>query len=236
MQRYFLNKENQIQKEDLHHILKVMRMKTDDQIEICDSVGQCFLVRLNIDSNTVSYETIASLPEPKKKHHITLIQGLGKGDKNEFVIKYATEFGVDEIIFVEMKRSISKMDETTFIKKRERYLKIAEESARLSHRNSVPEITFLPNLKYLKRTFDHAFVAYENDRNTTLLDKIELVETSDKVAFLVGPEGGIDESEMALLKENSFISIGLGTRILQTEVACLYGLSVIDAVLERKSS
>ena len=48
------------------------------------------------------------------------------------------------------------------------------------------------------------------------------------------PEGGIDDSEMALLSDKSFVSIGLGERILQTEVACLYGLSLLDALLERK--
>lgn len=234
MQRYFLDKQNQIQKDDLHHILKVMRMQTGDQVEVCDPLGNCHLVRLKIEGNSVTYNILSTLDQPIKLHHITLIQGLGKGDKNEFVIKYATQFGVDSILFVEMKRSVSKMDEDTFIKKQERYIKIAEESARLSHRNQVPTITFLPSLKHLKTRFDLGIVAYENDRNTTLIDKIEQLNPASNIALVIGPEGGIDTSEMALLKDNDFISVGLGTRILQTEVACLYGLSVIDAVLERK--
>lgn len=234
MQRYFLDKQNQIQKDDLHHILKVMRMQTGDQVEVCDQLGNCHLVRLKIEGNSVTYDILSTLDQPTKLHHITLIQGLGKGDKNEFVIKYATQFGVDSILFVEMKRSVSKMDEDTFIKKQERYIKIAEESARLSHRNQVPTITFLPSLKHLKTRFDLGIVAYENDRNTTLIDKIEQLNPASNIALVIGPEGGIDTSEMALLKDNDFISVGLGTRILQTEVACLYGLSVIDAVLERK--
>lgn len=234
MQRYFLNDHQQIKIEDHHHIRQVMRMKTDDRVELCDTQGNCFLARLIISLQDIQYENIAPISIGQLTHHVTLIQGLGKGDKNEFVIKYATQFGIDELIFVEMKRSIAKMDLDTFYKKSVRYEKIAEESARLSHRNQVPTITFVSSLKQLKSTFDYAFVAYENDRNTTFIDKIKTITTPSRIALLIGPEGGIDDSEMALLKDKDFLSIGLGDRILQTEVACLYGLTLIDAILERK--
>lgn len=234
MQRYFLDEKNQIQIEDIHHIRHVMRMKTNDEVELCDTDGACFLARLTVDNTRVLFERIASLETVHKTNSITLIQGIAKGDKNEFVVKYATQFGVDTIIFVEMKRSISKMDTQTWDKKKDRYEKIALESARLAHRNTVPKVIFIPSLKQLITPFDHAFVAYENDLETPFLDKIHRVKPKESIALLVGPEGGIDESEMALLKDKGFVSVGLGNRILQTEVACLYGLSVIDGILETK--
>jgi 16S rRNA (uracil1498-N3)-methyltransferase len=234
MQRYFLDEQNQIQKEDIHHIKHVMRMKTNDEVEICDTTGVCFLAKLILDQTQVSYEKITSIETIHKTNSITLIQGIGKGDKNEFVLKYATQFGADTIIFVEMNRSIAKMDSQTWDKKKERYEKIVLESARLSHRNTVPKVVFIPSLKQLNTPFDHAFVAYENDRETTFFDKIEGIKPSETIALLIGPEGGIDELEMALLKDKGFISVGLGQRILQTEVAGLYGLAIIDGLLERK--
>lgn len=234
MQRYFLNNLDQIQKDDCHHIKHVMRMKTGDEIEVCDLKGQCFLANLRLENDSVYYDRKAVLNTSHRANHITLIQGIGKGDKNEFVIKYATQFGVDHIIFVEMKRSISKIDQPTWDKKKDRYRSIAEESARLAHRNLVPEISFLTHLKLLDMRFDHRFVAFENDRNTPFVDKIAAIKAKESIALLIGPEGGIDDSEMALLSDKSFVSIGLGERILQTEVACLYGLSLLDALLERK--
>jgi 16S rRNA (uracil1498-N3)-methyltransferase len=234
MQRYFLNGDNQIETEDSHHIRHVMRMKTNDEVEVCDAHGDCFLVKLVIDNHQISYEKIASIETVHKTNSITLIQGIGKGDKNEFVVKYATQFGADTIIFVEMKRSISKMDTQTWEKKKDRYEKIAIESARLSHRNTIPKVVFAQSLKQIKSDYDHAFVAYENDRETSFLDKILTIKPNESVALLVGPEGGIDELEMASLKDKGFVSIGLGNRILQTEVACLYGLSIIDGILETK--
>lgn len=234
MQRYFLDSNQNIQKDDIHHIKTVMRMTSGDLIEVCNEHGACFLATIKIDDSGISYEIKEMLNKEQPKHHVVLIQGIGKGDKNEFVIKYATQFGVDEIIFVEMKRSIAKMDNQTWDKKKERYDKIALESARLAHRNQVPKINYLNHLKHLNQSYDHAFVAFENDRRTTFLDKIESIKQTDSVALLIGPEGGIDDSEMALLKDKGFVSVGLGQRILQTEVACLYGLALIDGILERK--
>lgn len=234
MQRYFLDDQQQIKKDDWHHILTVMRMQSGDDIELCTIAGDCFLAKLVLEKTPFKYEIIQPLDVVENKGKITLIQGIGKGDKNEFVVKYATQFGVDQIIFVEMKRSISKMDDQTWLRKKDRYDKIALESARLAHRNTVPTIDFLANLKTLKSDFSCAFVAYENDRKAVFLDKIEGIKNSDSIALLIGPEGGIDDLEMALLKDKGFISVGLGNRILQTEVACLYGLAIIDGVLERK--
>jgi 16S rRNA (uracil1498-N3)-methyltransferase len=234
MQRYFLDEHNQIQKEDIHHIKNVMRMKSNDEVELCDATGACFIAKLIVDNTQVSFEKITSVETVHKTNSITLIQGIGKGDKNEFVVKYATQFGADTIMFVEMTRSISKMDTQTWDKKKDRYEKIAMESARLSHRNTVPNVVFVQSLKQLNTPFDHAFVAYENDRETTFLDKIHEIKPKESIALLIGPEGGIDELEMALLKDKGFVSVGLGNRILQTEVAGLYGLSLIDGILETK--
>lgn len=234
MQRYFLDEYRNIQKDDIRHIKTVMRMTTGDLIEVCMQDGACFLASIKIDENGATYEIKEPLSNEKSTHHVILFQGIGKGEKNEFVIKYATQFGVDEIIFVQMKRSIAKMDQADFLKKKERYDKIALESARLAHRNDVPKLAYLNHLKQINPTFDHAFVAFENDRKTTFLEKIETLKPTDCIALLIGPEGGIDDSEMALLKDKGFVSVGLGKRILQTEVACLYGLALIDGILERK--
>ena len=52
------------------------------------------------------------------------------------------------------------------------------------------------------------------------------------LGILIGPEGGIDETEIRLLRNTGFIPITLGRRILRTETAglaaesvfmCLYG-------------
>lgn len=236
MQRYFIEHTGDfIDGEDYFHIKQVMRMKVKDEVEVCRN-KKCYKVAIAEISDKVYFNVLSPLIPNITSAHITLIQGLGKSDKQEIVCKYATQFGVSEIIFVPMIRSIAKYDEKTQDKKMDRLQKIALEAARLSHRDDVPKVMYLSDLKKHKFDYDHKWLAYENDKKETLFDKVLKVNKGDRIALIIGPEGGIDESELGLLKENGFITIGLGNRILQTEIAALYPLSVIDAYLQTRNS
>ena len=115
MQRYFISednfKENIIRGDDVFHIYKVMRNKVNDLIEIC--VNECgYIAKLTeISSDLVRYEIVGQIAKKaSNKPKITLIQGLAKGDKNDDIIKHATELGVDTIILFQMERSIVKIE------------------------------------------------------------------------------------------------------------------------------
>ncbi|PKK86864.1 MAG: hypothetical protein CVV63_03275 [Tenericutes bacterium HGW-Tenericutes-8] len=236
MQRYFLdNNEDFIVGEDYFHIKQVMRMKPQDEIEVCKKDG-CYLVQISEISDKVYFHIIKPLNANQPLIHITLIQGLGKSDKQEIVCKYATQFGVSEIIFVPMQRSIAKYDDKSIDKKMDRLKKIALEAARLAHRDEVPEVTYLEDIKKIKNNFDHRFIAYENTKETTFLDKVLKLRHHERIALVIGPEGGIDEKELSYLKTQGFTTVGLGNRVLQTEIASLYALSVIDAFMQTINS
>lgn len=232
MQRYFIEThENVIFGDDYFHIKQVMRMKKDDQIEVC-RFGTCELVKITEISDQVHFEVIKKLAINKPNAHVTLIQGLGKSDKQEIVTKYATQFGVSEIIFVPMKRSIATYDNKDIDKKIDRYRKIALESSRLAHRDDVPRITYHKKLEDIKFNQKHRLIAYEAEQQTVLVNAIKNLKKDDSIALFIGPEGGIDEKEILYLYSLGFVSVSLGKRILQTEIACLYALSVIDAFLD----
>ena len=100
-QRYFLDELNQvITGQDAHHIKKVMRMKTGDEIIVC-AQKKCFLASIEINDDHVTYQTKEELKQPSKMD-VTLIQGLPKGSKNDFVVKYATIFNASKIILTPM--------------------------------------------------------------------------------------------------------------------------------------
>lgn len=236
MQRYFLDDDSlTIGGEDYFHIKQVMRMKPQDQIEVCIK-DQCYLVSIKSITDKVYFDIIEPLKKNTPMVEITLIQGLGKSDKQEIVCKYATQFGVSNIIFVPMQRSIAKYDDKSLDKKLDRLQKIATEAARLAHRDNVPNITYVDDIKKIKHTFDKGFIAYENTKDDTLWDKVEKLHQHERLALVVGPEGGIDEKELTFLLEQGYITVGLGSRILQTEIASLYALSVIDAFMQTKNS
>lgn len=235
MQRYFIDHlGDYVDGDDYFHIKQVMRMKVNEEIEICRD-KKCYKVVISDISDKVYFKNLVLLKTNVSHAHITLIQGLGKSDKQEIVCKYATQFGVSEVVFVPMQRSIAKYDDKSHDKKMDRLQKIALEASRLSHRDDVPKISYLTDLKKHDFDYDHKWIAYENDKEESLIDKVLKVEKGDRIALVVGPEGGISDAELLLLKEKGFVTIGLGNRILQTEVASLYPLSVIDACLQTRN-
>ncbi|MCC9977497.1 RsmE family RNA methyltransferase, partial [Streptococcus agalactiae] len=63
---------------------------------------------------------------------------------------------------------------------------------------------------------------------SALAQNLQTVKAGDKLLFIFGPEGGISPKEIAAFEEVGAIKVGLGPRIMRTETAPLYALSVIS--------
>ena len=156
MQKYFvnesieLNKAFEIESGDQHHIEKVMRNRSGDQI-IC------------VDLNHIQYlctieDVQAGIILPIEKLDInneldievTLVYALPKGDKFEFVLQKACELGVHHIIPLSSKRCVVKLKKEKFNKKLPRYQKILKEASEQSGRNQIPSIEEVKTIKELK--------------------------------------------------------------------------------------
>ncbi|RJX25276.1 MAG: 16S rRNA (uracil(1498)-N(3))-methyltransferase [Acholeplasma sp.] len=226
MQRYFLSqKSNQITGQDAHHILKVMRMKSQDEVIVCYD-HRCFLSSLIIHDSDVFFEEIKEL-ERMNTPKITLIQGLPKHPKSELVVKYATLFGATSILFVPMMRSIAKLDNEA--NKQKRLEMIAKEASELAHRFDVPEIILESSFKKIHwKDFDTILLADENEKTSTLDQVLPLVSSQMKIALVIGPEGGITDQEREYLSSVHALSVSLGKYILPTELAALYALSYLS--------
>lgn len=228
-QRYFLTKndfENKtITSDDRHHITRVMRMKTNDQVEVC-YLKACYLTKLIINEQEVSFEIIHTL-EKRRTVDVTLIQGLPKGNKLDIICKYATIFGVAKLFFAQMDRSIAK-EKNSDNKKRRLHL-IAKEAAELAHRFDVPEIEFFKSLKQIDfNAFDMILLADENEKTQMLKDVIKTKDIDKKIALIIGPEGGITDGERAFFNQKNVYIISLGDNILPTEIAAIYALSYLS--------
>ncbi|SKC46460.1 Ribosomal RNA small subunit methyltransferase E [Acholeplasma oculi] len=213
MQRYFLE-NNEFSKDDLHHILNVMRFKSSDQVEICMQDG-CYLSTLKIEQKNVSFEIIEKLKEHKSRD-IMIIQGLPKGDKMEIVTKYATLFGATSIYFMPMKRSIAKLSNEDH--KLNRFIKISKEAAELSKRQRIPHIDFIKSVKELNTEGYVMFLLDEEEKNYTLDQAIQAYP-NEKVLCIIGPEGGIDGTERKMFLDMGVIPLSLGNYIFPTELA-----------------
>lgn len=190
-----------------------------------------------IDKEFIKCEKLEEILESTETNtYIHIFQGLPKADKLEFIIEKCTEIGVKEITPVIMKRTIVRLDEKDKNKKIERWRKISEVAAKQSGRDEILKVNEITNFKNIFKKleeYDIVLIAYENEKENTLKRVLKAINKTKeilKIAVLIGPEGGIDESEIEQLANYEIIT--LGSRILRTETAPLVASSNILYELE----
>ena len=244
MQKYFINKDSLkkgiISNNDAFHITTVMRGQVGDEILVSDEENTYLCKLTSLSNELVSFEIEKEIEVSNELLcSVTIFQGYPKGDKLEDVIKHGTELGAYEFVPTIMKRSLFKLDEKKKISKIERFQKIAKEAAEQSNRTIVPKIKDILNLKEIDFSkFDKLILCYEeSSKNGELVNFKNIVKSinkNDRVAVLIGPEGGIDEKELDYLLNKGFIACGLGPRILRTETCVFYVLASISFEMELK--
>lgn len=242
LQRYFVKQsaiENRyiINGDDHHHMIRVMRMKEGDQIICVDSHRKSAVCSIaEITDEQVAVEIVQWIEsESELPVDVTIVSGLPKGDKLEWIIQKGTELGAYKFIPFISARSVVKWDEKKSAKKIERWQKIAKEAAEQSHRTLLPEVTNPQNIKALLKTsesFDRKLIAFEEeakDGEKSVLSKtLAEMKKGQSLMIVFGSEGGLTLQEVSLLKDNGFQACGLGPRILRTETAPLYALSAVS--------
>lgn len=242
MQRYFV-KGNvtetthslQFSKEQVHQLKKVLRVRVREQFEVVDDDSQLAIVEV---SELEPFEVkVVELLEQKVELpvSVTIAVGLSKGDKLDWIVQKATELGVSEIIPLSLTRNVVKWTGDKADKKIERLQKIAEEASEQSHRLKVPRVTSVMTLKELVNytsDFEQKLIAYEESakvgESLQLVKSLQSLQENERVIFVFGPEGGIEEQEVALLEESGYIPCSLGPRILRAETAPLYALAAVS--------
>lgn len=246
MQRYFVKESNSegrfiISGEDHHHIVHVMRMSVGNHI-ICviddERSAECVIVKITdeeIEVEVVQWlESSSELPI-----NVTIVSGLPKGDKLEWIIQKGTELGAQTFIPFTSARSIVKLDEKKAGKKLERWQKIAKEAAEQAHRTVIPRVESPKSLQAIieqGRHFDVKCIAYEEKSKqgeaSAFKKALSSLNKGQSLLFVFGPEGGLTAEEVTLMEKNGFVSCGLGPRILRTETAPLYVLSAVSYYFE----
>ena len=249
MPKFFVNQEQvkedkiKIIGNDVNHIKNVLREKVGNKLTICNTYNMkdylCEITKF--DEEYVECQIKKELENNVESNiKVTIMQGLPKADKMELIIQKSVELGVFDIIPIEMKRCVVKLNEKDKQKKIQRWQKISEVAAKQCGRNIIPSINSIINIKNvcnLLNDYDIVLIAYENEKKTTLKQvlkerKQSYNEKEIKIAIIIGPEGGIEPEEVKLLQENGAKSITLGKRILRTETVALNVLSVIMYELE----
>ena len=224
---------------DVNHICHVLRMKPGEQFYVNDgsACGKYLCAMKSATEDRVTCEILQKISETSELPcEIVLYQGLPKADKMELIIQKAVELGVSRIVPVAMKHCVVKLDEKKAQSKINRWQSIAEAAAKQSKRDRIPEIGQVMSLKEaLKEAagFEVSLMPYENASGMEFTRKLlSEVRPGQRIAVFIGPEGGLDDGEVAMALERGTQPITLGRRILRTETAGLAVLAMLVYVLE----
>ena len=229
MNRFFVEKENitdssaVLYGEDVKHISSVLRLRTGDEVMLCDGIGMDYHARITaISKAEVHFDILSSstaLTEPQCS--LTLFQGLPKAGKLETIIQKCVELGISDIVPVVMDRSVVRISKSDFNKKSERYQRVSMEAAKQSRRGIIPAVGQLISSKEISAEgFDALILAYELERKKSIKAVLSSIDASAKrIGVIVGPEGGISDDEAEYFSSIGAIPFSLGRRILRTETA-----------------
>lgn len=233
MQRFFVNSCD-IDQNDLvltgnnaKHISFSLRMAPGERIVVCDGKGTDYLCETSrFTSDSVFCKVIERKQnEAEPPYRAVLYQALAKGEKMDYIIQKAVEFGVCEIVPFESSRCIAKLREGSAEKKIIRWQRIAEEAAKQCGRGVIPEIkdpvTFANALKMADGV---SFICYESEDQRSVSE----LEKAGKYSFFIGPEGGFSPDEVDAARAAGIIPVSLGKRILRTESASGFVLACLS--------
>jgi len=215
--------------EAAHHALRVLRLRSGDELILFDGLGGEYPGRVVEAARTLRvalgerHDIERESPLP-----LTLVQALPAGDKMDWVVQKAVELGAATIQPVQAKRSVVRLAGERADKRVARWQQVAISACEQSGRNRLPEIGAIVDLPH--------YLAMPRAENETLLllspqqgvRLAALPRPSAGVTLLVGPEGGFDEGEEGAAHSVGFRPVSLGPRVLRTETA---GLAAMAAIL-----
>ena len=216
--------------ENVHHIRNVLKLNEKEQLILVKNKKELLCSIDKIEKNSIIISIEKELSENKENFFsLTLIQGVPKGDKSDFIVEKAVEAGATQIIFANTKRCVAVVEKNKAEKKLERWQKIAKSAACQSGRLAIPLVKCEADiLKTDFGEFDLKLLCYEDEKETSLKEVLKAKKDAKNIAVFIGPEGGIDKKEAEHLIKNGFECVSLGTRILRCETAGLYTLACIN--------
>ena len=215
-----LNLTDKLDKSQSHYVLKVMRIKKNEEFSLFNSSGEWEAKILNISKSIVEFNVTKQLRQKENIKELWLAFSPIKSNYFNFMIQKATELGVTKFFPIIFDRTIVRKIN------KERLEKVIIEAAEQSNRITVPSIEDPQKLKsFLNNNMDLIFTDL-NTANT----KIDLTKLTNKpTCVIIGPEGDFSEQEREeILKFNGVQSVKINENILRSETAVISALSIIN--------
>lgn len=205
-----------------HYLGKVMRVGVGDAVIVCDNqTGEWACEVMSAGKRDVLLQARQHIRPREDVPNFVLCAALLKKPNFDLVLEKATELGVDAIQPVITRRCVAdKLNP-------ERAATIVTEAAEQCARTALPRVEHVAKLESLLRDWPENRVLFFADEQGGNTASVAFASHKGPAALLVGPEGGFDENERALIRAHPQAqAITLGPRILRAETACISAISL----------
>lgn len=216
------------------HLLRVLRLAPGAPLVVFDGRGGEFRASLErIERHTAVVAVREHVPiERESPVAITLLQGLARGERMDWVVQKATELGVTRIVPISAGRSVVRLDTPRAEARVVHWRAVAASACEQCGRNRLPDI--VPPLRLADALATIAdiplrIVMSAND-GASLTSLVSPRAQWQQVALLAGPEGGLDDDEMRMALDGGLRAIRLGPRTLRTETAGLVAVTAVQVL------
>ena len=223
-----INDRYEFDEHNAHHLKNVLKIKKDTIIRLV--YQDSYLAKIEYDNNKI-YARVIEIDNNVNELdcEVILVQSLIRKDNFELVLQKACELGVSKIIPLISSRCVA-LDKNFDVKKLI-YHKIMKSACEQSKRNNVAVIDDVCTINELDVDASLKMVAFENEKYSA--SKIsQLYDKQKSIVIVIGPEGGFSDDEIKVLTDKGYQCVSLGSRILRSETASLYALSVLGEIIE----
>ena len=214
------------------HLARVLRLERGHPLILFNGDGCEYKATLaSLAKRAVTAEvTAVQAVERESPLHLTLAQGIARGEKMDWILQKATELGVARIVPIVTERTEVKLDEERAERRVLHWTQVIAGACEQSGRTRLPQIE-------MPQRLDRWLTALENDAALRLalipggeMDARSLPAMSHGALLCVGPEGGFSDKDIAMLEQSRFHALRLGPRILRTETAGIAALAALQAL------
>lgn len=210
-----------------HHWVRVLRAQVGDQATLFNGKGGEYEVTLTeVSKKAASVQVNQFNPMDRTPAFKALLgQVMSKGDRMDYAIQKATELGVHQIQLLTSERCEMRLKHDRDQKKLEHWQGVAIAACEQCGMNRIPQI--LPPLalsEWLNSELPATRLVLAPNK-----DQVNVLQhANSELALLIGPEGGLSETEIEQANAAGFQNWCIGERVLRTETAPVVALSILN--------
>jgi len=220
-----------LDKDDAHHAIKVLRLKLGEVIKISDGVNKWVsgsIIEISKKELTISISERGDFEE--KKPELVLVQAVTKSERNKEMLELAIEAGVDRIIPWQAERSISKLQSDSAQKWEIGIKEACKQARQVRLPKLMPMLTTAGVVQLLSK--DARIIVFHESASEKFA-QLQLPESLASIYLVIGPEGGISQSELSIFENGGSKIVRLGETVLRSAHAGFAAISAVQTKLGR---